>query len=481
MSIECSDSLKKIYSSYEIGSSVGFGNLTKSLYNNLLNESTPINDKISICMYMLTKVYNYTSIKQNIKDKMVEVLKIGMMTNGKVKDMIYNTVVINNHKDTYIKCEICKFIHTNQIEARNMVYVYKTILFNIHDDTELRNQVVDRLQTLFENPTTSIYDRMIISDVLITSGYSEIGNILIDRVRLQQDENARLLLQMRNGLRYNNDNIINDIFHPNNNVRPGYINNKTIYKDTQSVHNSDINNSVLQACIELINDKQKYSCDNLNEVITRFESLNVTRDVDISLDDKPVNKELEVAFDKTKNNSLKIVYMSLDNIIHDPTFFRVKGGRFTLYNVFASLYDYIIHSPHVTELLYRLIDEMIDMYKYCTTGYMSRLINVIQGYSGDMYNIKLSSYTRTKAVIFKQLQEYIDGDSVLLDKFVEDILSIEDDILKFLNSNMKTYINDEHSGEDVAKSFCMFINVSDTTYKYIDGVIRFDYENYILF
>lgn len=468
---EISDGLTKIYSQRNEqgkGSSINFSKFINKLYDLLLADNTTINDKLSICIYILD-MYNLLYIKQNIKDKIIEVFKICVMT-VETSIHVYKNVI--NCKDMDIKCELCKFIHLNQIQVGNMIYIYKTILINIHNDIELRNSVVDKLLEIFLAPNTTIYDKMIISDVLLTNGYADIGNDLIDRVRQQQDiENENRI--------HRNERNNNILIHQNGLNRV----DKPIYKDTQTVHNTDINNSVLNACINLINDRQKYECKDLDEVISKIIDANATINYDIDVtfyENKPLDDKLKKAFYEAKDIGLKVIFMSLDNIIHDPTFFRVKGGRFTLYNVFASLYDFIINSSDEKELLHRLSDEMVDMYRYCSTGYMARLMNVIQGYTSD-YKITISDYTRTKAVVHKQITDMLNENSELMNKFIDYIYTIENDVLKFLNSNLENYKKDGHSGEDVAKSFCNFIGAYDKTYMYIDGVIRFDYENYNLF
>ena len=58
----------------------------------------------------------------------------------------------------------------------------------------------------------------------------------------------------------------------------------------------------------------------------------------------------------------------------------VLSTRFTLLDVFRGLYFFIENHSNSEELRKRLKEELNEMGNYCSTGYLARLVNVVQGF-----------------------------------------------------------------------------------------------------
>ena len=126
---------------------------------------------------------------------------------------------------------------------------------------------------------------------------------------------------------------------------------RTIHEDGQSVHNSEINASVLDAAAALTHGYRSGGVSNFDRTL---------------LADLPDDQRHKVE-------------ASLHRIATDASTF--KHGT-TLFGVMQSLQSYISQSPHKEELNKRLVQELADMSSTCASGHLARLVNVTQGFEG---------------------------------------------------------------------------------------------------
>jgi hypothetical protein len=163
---------------------------------------------------------------------------------------------------------------------------------------------------------------------------------------------------------------------------------RTVYQDGQSVHNNEINKSVLQAAKSL---QTEYPMK--------------TR---LSFDTSLLN-------DLTPSQRQK-AEAALHRIATDDSTF---GENITLFNLFQSLQAFILSSPSKDELNKRLIQELGDMSGTCASGHLSRLVNVVQGFNaipqqairinlGDEIYAKVN-HTLTQALSKPENQEVADA------------------------------------------------------------------------
>lgn len=78
---------------------------------------------------------------------------------------------------------------------------------------------------------------------------------------------------------------------------------------------------------------------------------------------------------------------------------------------------------HSKELKIRLLEEIISMAQYCSTGHLSRFINVIQGFTEDpALCITISDFAQIKSVVANVLQKILSSapEDVLDSMFEED-------------------------------------------------------------
>lgn len=173
-----------------------------------------------------------------------------------------------------------------------------------------------------------------------------------------------------------------------------------VYSDKQNVHNSNINNSVKEAIKKLVN-----IYDN---------NLSISE-----IQDTLINK-----FENKKN----IIEKSIKRIKEDVATF---GINISLKQVLTSLWTWIlINEKYTDELLKILVDEMEHMIDMCSTGYLSRLINVTQGFS-DEFIIQISNKEQTTAVITNYLNSKLQ--QCQNNDVLEEMTSSGNNFKKFIN------------------------------------------------
>ena len=171
---------------------------------------------------------------------------------------------------------------------------------------------------------------------------------------------------------------------------------RSIYDDSQNVHNTTINQSTLNTATELIN---------------RYD---------------PQNRKLDFVYYKTKSldelsaEKIEKVEKSIHRINTDISTF---GKEFTLYTIYQSLLNLIEKHPQKRDLEERLLDELIDMSGKCSTGHLSRLINVLQGFETDLQvKVKININDEIYAKVKHLIEQAVINDEKM-DNLMEDMLS----------------------------------------------------------
>lgn len=139
-----------------------------------------------------------------------------------------------------------------------------------------------------------------------------------------------------------------------------------IYENAQNVHTKDIEKSVSEI-IEHLNsfDTLKYNGEEISVSYVRDEIL----------------KNLD-------KNDLKVerIIVSLNRIEMDSALYSIYN--FSLAHILIKIWTFICGHKDYNELQKRLIEELYEMAGTCSSGFASRLVNVISGFSD--FSIKIS-------------------------------------------------------------------------------------------
>jgi len=323
-------------------------------------------------------------------------------------------------------------IDTSVFNIDLLLNIYKFLIYRA--DIDIFSQTViekyskaalKKSQELFEDENISLFAKMEIADIMLLNGYTDVGNRMLDIIR----ERENIILTQR---RY-------EIIPPLGAdllLISGH-NVTTIYQDTQNVHNNDINNSILNVSVNLlqISKPENYDIESIVKELSKYEA---------------DTKKLE-----TIKDTLCKLYINTSR-------FTLKENSFSLHDVFASLWTYILSHKHREELILRLIEELLEMSEYCSTGYLSRLINVIQGFTDDeSLQVKILEKTRIKAVIFNILDKYFMNRMDSPDIFdIRNLFSFLDMVKSAINENISDlYKENGNIGEyiiDAVKNYTKF-------------------------
>lgn len=159
---------------------------------------------------------------------------------------------------------------------------------------------------------------------------------------------------------------------------------KTVYNNLQNVHDTTID-------------------DSIRTILLQLSGMHTEKDENGNL----------ITYDKVSDELRKLdnpkVDSSLLRIELDQTLY--EGGQ-TLCSIFIKIYGVILKHPYKDELEKRLIEELIDMADTCTSGHVSRLINVLSGYEieGKEYSINISWREQIRANLIARLQNRINND-----------------------------------------------------------------------
>ena len=389
-------------------------------FNELLDKITLIISRI------LFRVVNDTLTKILIGQYI-----INKTNNNKEIDDVY-LLFINISKNTRLSIDI----RMNAIDILNLsnnkkyIEISKTLLQSVRNDTN--NNYLNTTSLTFNNNLNRVVDN--IKNKNINNTINTIQQTRINNVNnVNNVNNQPQLLVDRDGTTYPIPPDINIPPLPREFNEHQLVSVKkpvrSIYDDSQNVHNTTINKTTLDTASELVH---KYN---------------------------PENIRLEYIYYKTKSFSeltpekIEKIEKSIHRINTDSSTFGGKG--FTLYTIYQSLLNLIDKHPQKDDLNERLLDELIDMSDKCSTGHLSRLINVLQGFDTNLQvkvkiNINDEIYAKIKHLIEKEIindenmdvimEDMLSDKKIIYIKFVKKI--IDNNIFEILKEYEKIDIQD---------------------------------------
>ena len=323
----------------------------------LKKRDTNVIGKIKICDFLANKLHNIYKLSNDKCIVLIEQLsKIVIESRDISTPLRLYFLKFQNEAISY-EISINIFHHTGIKDNMNIVpyfQILKYILRNSVRKDDHVKEVLNEFDNLFDNLEVSIYTKMEIADIFILNKREIRGHEMLDILR-----NLEL-------------NLIPEQEQLNHN---GKI--MTVYRDSQNVHSNKLNDSVLKACVYLM-EIEKPNGFNPAEVLSNLCEISP--------------------------NHHEIISKVLERIEIDTSRFKCGENMFSLYDIFSSLWSYIKKHEYCSDLYKRLVEEMTSMTKYCTTGHISRFINVLQGYTDDKkLSIVISDEQQIKAVVYNYL------------------------------------------------------------------------------
>ena len=288
---------------------------------------------------------------------------------------------------------ICKF--SKEYTPRLRVMALRYIFMYIKDCKIPR--ILPSLETLLKIATdmyedfTKSREREYISeiaDIINTYGPDKYKNIFLNKIR-----------------NYDEKQINTQSIKP----KPPPI-KKTVYADSQNVHNSKINESVNKVVSTLYNmfKDQINLKDTTPKENETFKNVCMDNIGEILIESYPNKKDLII-------KSMEYIKSSIAVFGTD--------SNINLKDIFIAVWLWINEHKDSKDLITRLLEELKEMNGMCTTGHVSRLVNVIQGFTDDenlcirisnseQFNAVVRNYLTlelSKCTDEKVLEEMIDG------------------------------------------------------------------------
>lgn len=295
-----------------------------------------------------------------------------LMTNKKYKEQSneYFCRIINDHN---LDCEY-RYKTILSLDKNNPEYIYFLTNSTLYFFNEIKNKTLYRILSA----------QVLLQKCKLTT--SEINNIETTLLSFSQDpdidynlraDSADVILQLGS-----DDNkqtareIIMMLGQKEGRVR-------TIFDNTQNVHNNEIENSLLIG-LEFLS----------NISINTISGVPGTPEINFEFVKKEITNLLENEKPKEDSNIIKEKYnqkvdkinISLNRIYLDRVLY--SKYNYTLLYILLKIWSYLSSHKSQKEMEQRLLEELVDMSGTCSSGFASRLINVISGF-GD-FNMKIS-------------------------------------------------------------------------------------------
>ena len=323
----------------------------------LKKRDTNVIGKIKICDFLANKLHNIYKLSNDKSIILINQLSTIVIEGRDMQTPLRLYFLKFQNESISYEVSINVFNHTGIKDNMNIVpyfQILKYILRNSVRKDEHVKEVLNEFDNLFDNLEVSIYTKMEIADIFILNKREIRGHEMLDILR----------------------NLELDLV-PEQEDQLNHKGKMTVYRDSQNVHSSKLNDSVLKACVYLM-EIEKPNGFNPEEVLSNLCEISP--------------------------NHHEIISQVLERIEIDTSRFKCGENMFSLYDVFSSLWSYIKKHEYCADLYKRLIEEMTSMSKYCTTGHFSRFINVLQGYTDDKkLSIVISDEQQIKAVVYNYL------------------------------------------------------------------------------
>lgn len=326
-----------------------FGKKKERLIKILTNSDTPFLKKFKILNFFCNKLANIYRLNDEtvvlFTESLYSLVREG--TTLPIATRLYYTRFQNEIVPFKTSIKLYENNIREDLEHIPYFQILKYILRNSRSSEEIRTTILEEFERLFTDPHVNGFIKMEIADIFLLNNRTVRGNemlaVLRGFIRVEEAKDSR-----------------------------------TVYDDSQNVHDANVNKSVLTAAHRLIEifSETEFDRDNVIQSLERVDS-------------------------KCKN----LVNTVLDRVEIDTARFSHKYDKFSLYNVFSNLWAFIIKNKESEELKKRLLQELTDMNSYCSTGHLSRFINVIQGYTEDpKLCIRISEKSQIKAVLTRLME-----------------------------------------------------------------------------
>ena len=309
-------------------------------------------------------------------------------------------VILLMHHKNYKKqatTYFCDIINDSKIDCN---FRYKTILKLEHSDVKNKDYFISEACWEFIN-----HDNPTLYKILAGQYLLQKCKKLTDK-RKNKIETILLSFAQDNDLDYNlradASDVILQLGEPKHKEiakdiiillgRNGHL-TRTVYENAQNVHSEEIDKSTLEI-IEFLATIPTTTLKSQEDIEEEKKTGKTVRgnEIDFNYVKSKILKIIELE-KKQKNISLSEKYdreetikISLDRIYMDRALY--TSYNCTLTSILIKVWSYISGHDSETEMIKRLLDELVEMAGTCSSGFASRLVNSITGF-GD-FSLRIS-------------------------------------------------------------------------------------------
>lgn len=217
-------------------------------------------------------------------------------------------------------------------------------------------------------------------------------NVLLEQIQ-DEEEKEEYKQRMEGQRQAINERKANTVYYVAN--PPPVPKIRTVYTDSQNVHNSKVNQTVIHAFSTL------YEMYKNRIVITEIDGKPPTPHQIFDYKRRQL-EQIEYILSQKYSGKSDLIRESTEYIRESPAVF--GKTQIGLIDGFLAIWYWITEQKETSELEKRLLEEMKEMRGMCTTGHVARLVNVIQGFTDDEnLTIKISD----KEQIFSVVKQYL--------------------------------------------------------------------------
>ena len=212
-----------------------------------------------------------------------------------------------------------------------------------------------------------------------------------------------------------------------------------LFTNTQNVHNTDVEDSIS----EIMEFFAQQPTQLINKIPITFQE---------------VRKNIEYIGGVTKKIQLSLNRINIDRALYSKF-------NISLETLLVKVWSYVKKHKNEQELLKRLLEELEDMSGTCSTGFASRLVNIVSGF-GE-FNIRISWEDQIVANFTGRLNAKArviqDEQSIFRTKYYQDVANIQPDIDDIIESFSQAVLEElpiKSSEPDKRKNFNLFLRCS---------------------
>lgn len=387
---------------------VSNGSINPTIVNVQLN--TKQQEYLDYLSNLIVGKYNLTHVEEIL------------ILNNVIKDILLDPSrdinTLDPRKSDILLLDICRgLMRVQSIPVMKKLLIGQWIANKTYDNKEIEI-IYDFILKVSKDPNVSLKTRMNAVDILNQSNNSKYitsSKKSLDTIRAVEDNLPQNRVNTLNNQPVFNPFQVNideqrallDNYQSLKNKKPVVEevlkkhNPKAVYFDTQNVHETSINKSVINAAKKLVSN---YKANKTIELPSLLDDLNPQQ--------------------SSKINE------AIHRIMTDSSNF---NNGISLYDVYQSLLQKIESSPDKDELRKRLKEELIDMSGLCATGHLSRLMMVTQGFEDQDPSVKIDIskelYAKLKTHLDKSIQNSENAEE-LVDSLIGDKKLVKNFILK---------------------------------------------------